>query len=192
MSQQPTITIISGPQGCGKTRCLDVLREMYPCDGVLDSWDGSILHLMQATSFAARSHRHGPATPTSLSGYRLLVLTHLPIQSIMSRKLMSRIAGEGFVTTIVDFVKIQDEVFRHLNAIGEEPPRHKKTHVKMAHREHQPSFVKLGDHARGTTLIMQQQLLTHIETTVDRRDAISLVQALCQHFNLSVRDIHAQ
>lgn len=192
MSQQPSITIISGPQGCGKTRCLEVLREMYPCDGVLDSWDGSINHLMQATSFAARSTRHGPATPTSLSGYRLLVLTHLPVQSILSRKLMSRIAAEGFITTVVDFVKIQDEVFRRFNATSDEPVPCKETIVKMAHRQHQPAFVKLGDHANGTTLIMQQQLLTHIETSVDRRDAISLVQALCQHFNLSVLDIHNQ
>lgn len=192
MSQQPTITIISGPQGCGKTRCLDVLREMYPCDDVFDNWDGNFRHLMDATSYAARSNRVGTKAPMSLVGYRLLVLTNVRFEVIMASKMLGLIAGEGFITTVVDFVKIQDEVFRRFNAIGEEPRGYRETHVKMDHRQHQPSFVKLGDHEGGTTLIMQQQLLTHIETSVDRRDAISLVQALCQHFNISVQDIHAQ
>lgn len=55
-----------------------------------------------------------------------------------------------------------------------------------------PAFVRLADIKNsGTTLILQRYLCTHIETTINRDEAVALSKALLQHFTISVDDLQS-
>lgn len=40
MSENPRIVYVCAPQGAGKTRHAEALREMFGCSCIVDEWDG--------------------------------------------------------------------------------------------------------------------------------------------------------
>lgn len=64
------IVIVSGPQGCGKTRFAEQLSDVFGCERIVDEWDGESelqpgdLALTNAESFRAPAN----ATTVTVAG----------------------------------------------------------------------------------------------------------------------------
>lgn len=91
-SMRPSVTVVTNFSGPDID--LKSLRDEIPHDGVLVDWRGDFRAIAQATSWSARSTRHGVGR--SLQGYRLLVTTSLTLADLRTLKTLSTLTGEGF------------------------------------------------------------------------------------------------
>jgi hypothetical protein len=170
MSLNKTVVIVFGPRACGKTRNAHRLAAYFKAVRTIDG---------PVTS--------GTICPMLGQGTNL-VLNDLDARGALG--LMARLDEKGYRSTVIEF-----ETAMELLANQEHPSvkvetshytdrDYRTTTIPLAHRDHQPSFVKLGDTNLGTTLILQQMLLTFIETTISRADGVALVKALRTHFDI--------
>lgn len=177
LNEIPGFIIISGPKACGKTRSRQALLEIFPADALVDDWTGSIKELEKEICTVHQSCLSVGEAP------RVMVLTHLSPAEISRMGTQARLSESGFISAVIEFESLKYKIEK-IEAGKPEPKKERVTILPLPLRPHQPAFVKLGDHVHGTTLIMQQQLLTHIETTISRSDAIVLAKALVTHFDL--------
>lgn len=187
----PSIVIVNGPRKCGKTRNKAALKEMFRANAVVDSWDGRPAALSDAVRHATNNNGRALSWPER-DQLVILVLTDLAPDDKFVGRTVNAFLSQGFSVKQVEFATIEREATTLQAEIDAAPANTGKMTTKRypSTFEEGSAVVQLSDLPnKPTTLVVQDRLLTRIETSVTREQAVIMAATLIEHFEMTPHEI---